>query len=111
MFIHQIEDSIQTPEETYYLMKEELKVLLKLAGVEGDYDQIVRDCYSELFPDREKQQRFEDGIYFYEFIQVVQWLALVLIESKQEVEEDEEEQMSRLIDNTKFLLSKFAKHK
>ena len=72
-------------------MKEELKVLLKLMGIPGDYDNIINDCYNQLLPDLEKQSRFNYGILFYELLQVIQWLAIVLVENQEDQPDDDED--------------------
>lgn len=87
-------------------------MLLKLMGIPGDYDNIINDCYNELFPDQEKQKRFEYGIYFYELLQVIQWLSIVLVENEEEEEdEDEERQIEIMIKKSMFLLKEFSKYK
>lgn len=95
------------------MMKEELKVLLKLMGIPGDYDNIINDCYNELFPDLEKQSRFNYGIFFYELLQVIQWLAIVLVENQEDEPDDgdEERQIETMIKKSMFLLKEFSKYK
>lgn len=96
------------------MMKQELKVLLKLMGIPGDYDNIINDCYNQLFPDLEKQSRFNSGIFFYELLQIIQWLAIVLVENQEDEgddDEDEERQVEIMIKKSMFLLKQFSKYK
>lgn len=64
------------------------------------------------FSSKDKYRKFE-GIFFYEFIQVIQWLAMVLVRSNHEEDEDDDgdEEILVLIEKIKFFIGKLTEHK
>lgn len=94
------------------MLKEEVKSLIAEAGFKGEnLEEIVNTCFLELFAE-DKYQGFE-GIFFYEYLQVMQWLSLVLIADSEEDknsqngnEQDEvEEGVDILIEKFRYFLS------
>jgi hypothetical protein len=61
---------------------------------------------------KDKYRKFE-GIFFYEFVQVVQWLAEKLVRSNSEEDEDDdgEEHILVLIEKIKFFMGKLTEHR
>jgi|JI9StandDraft_2_1071091.scaffolds.fasta_scaffold217982_2 hypothetical protein len=102
------------------MLREELKTLLGDCGFEGNHDNLLNECFMEffgyligLFRTKEKYRKFE-GIFFYEFVQMVEWLALVLVQTNPQEEDDDddpEENILALIDKMKFLIGRFVQHK
>ncbi|CAD8201152.1 unnamed protein product [Paramecium octaurelia] len=79
----------------FHIRQEEIKQLIQDSGYKGDnLDGIIKTAYKELFHD-EKFNGFE-GLFYYEFIQVMQWLALVLIQNDERSQQEEAEEVTTL---------------
>ncbi|KAL4509138.1 hypothetical protein ABPG72_018069 [Tetrahymena utriculariae] len=114
IFVEKLQDSLQIADKKFHMLKEEVKALITEAGFKGDnLDEIVNTCFQELLSE-DKYQGFE-GIFFYEYLQVMQWLSLVLIADSEEDREYEndnpqdevEEGVDILIEKFRFFLSQF----
>lgn len=59
-------------------MKEEFKMMLETSGLTGENTDKIIDCmFGELdLP--------EEGLYYYEFVEAIQWLAMALVESSKD---------------------------
>ena len=87
------------------MLKEEIKNIIQDAGFRGDnLDEIIDTSFKELFVE-EKFQGFE-GIFYHEYLQVLQWLSLVLIAENEENDENEEveEGIETLIEKLRFFV-------
>ena len=99
-------------DKKFHLLDQQIQQLIKDAGFHGEnLEDIVTTCRTQLQQGEEKNQGFE-GIFYYEFLQVMQWLALVLItdaedEEEKLEEEDPEEGVEQLIEKFRFFLSQF----
>ncbi|KRX01888.1 hypothetical protein PPERSA_05727 [Pseudocohnilembus persalinus] len=113
IFLEKLHDS-SLDNKKFHLLQEQIKSLIIDAGFKGDnLDDIVSTCLTQLI-NEDKYSGFE-GIFYYEFLQVMQWLSLVLItdqddeEDKQDEEEDPEHGVEQLIEKFKFFLVQFQK--
>ncbi|CAD8095737.1 unnamed protein product [Paramecium sonneborni] len=107
-FIREIQDQLQNifikrfsqgnddnSDIKFHIRQEEIKQLIQDSGYKGDnLDGIIKTAYKELFHD-EKFNGFE-GLFYYEFIQVMQWLALVLIQNDERSQQEEAEEVTTL---------------
>jgi len=100
---------LQPSENKFYLLKGEISKIIDDIGFLGEnVEQIVDTCFSEITPG-EKYHEFE-GLYFYEYLQALQWLSLVFIQKKDENidpnEEDIEVNDETLIEKLGFFIEK-----
>ena len=70
------------------MLGEEIKSIIQEIGYQGDnYDEITQTCFHKLYFDN--LQGFE-GIFYYEFLQCLQWLSLNLLETDQEEKNEDD---------------------
>jgi hypothetical protein len=95
--------SVQNSGREYCLKKEEVKRMLQVAAItERSTDLVVEECFNEL-------KLREEGLFYYDFLAVLQWLALATISSQREEDPDNEEEESLLIvEKLKYLIDKIA---
>lgn len=103
IYCHQAQNSIQNSAREYCLKKEELKRMLQMASItEKNTDLIIEECFNEL-------KLREEGLFYYDFLGVLQWLSLATISSQKEEDVDNEEEESLLIvEKLKYLIDKIA---
>ena len=77
--------------------------MLQLSGLTTkNINTIVQDLFLEL-------NFSEDGIFYYEFIEAIQWLSLVVVSSDKDsmdLVENEEEEAMLIIEKIKFFIDK-----
>lgn len=104
-----MKNTLQPSEHKFYLLKGELCKIIDDIGFLGEnVDQIVDTCFSEITPG-EKYHEYE-GLYYYEYLQALQWLSLVFIQKKDENvdpnEEDIEVNDETLIEKLGFFIER-----
>ena len=98
IFCKQARSSIQNSASEYCLKKEELKRLLQRANItERSTDLVIEQCFTDL-------KLREEGLYYYEFLEALQWLALATITSNSEEEATEEAAAQVLVNKFKYLV-------
>ncbi len=108
-FIEKLGNTLQPSENKLYLLKGEIAKLIDDIGFLGEnVDQIVDTCFTEITPG-EKYYEFE-GLYYYEYLQALEWLSLVFIQKKDEAidpnEEDIEVNDETLIEKLTFFIER-----
>ena len=111
-FIEKLSNTLQPSENKFYLLKEEISKIIDDIGFLGEnIEQIVDTCFLEVTPG-EKYDEFE-GLYYYEYLQALQWLSLVFIQKKDENvdpnEEDIEVNDETLIEKLGFFVERLEK--
>jgi len=109
VFIDKLSNTLQPSEHKFYLLKGEIAKIIDDIGFLGEnVEQIVDTCFAEITPG-EKYHEFE-GLYYYEYLQALQWLSLVFIQRKDEnidpTEEDIEVSDDVLIEKLGYFLDK-----
>lgn len=111
IFCERLQQSIQVANKKYHLLREEIKNLILEAGFKGEnLEYIVNTCFNE-FMQHDKYSGYE-GVFYYEYLQMMQWLSLTLIadteeEENKQQEESQEEGVDTLIEKLKFFLNQF----
>lgn len=80
-------------------------MMLENSGLTGDNtDRVIQSLFSEL-------ELPEEGLYYYEFVEAMQWLAMALVESSKDdaVFSSEDEETSLVIQKIKYLIEKVMK--
>jgi hypothetical protein len=85
----------------YCLRKEEVKRMLQLAAVtERNINLLVDECFNQL-------RLRDDAVFYYEFLSILQWLAVTVISTDKEEDLDSHDQEALLIvEKIKFLILK-----
>jgi len=73
------------------------------ALTEKNTDLVIEECFNEL-------KLKEDGIFYYEFLTVIQWLAMATISSEKEEQEldNDDEESSLIVEKIKYLVDKIS---
>lgn len=80
----------ETNERPYCMSKDDVITLIEENDLTGDnFSNLVDLCLNEIV-DHDKYSGF-NGIFYYEFLQVLQWLSLIYVQSTQEEMEDMED--------------------
>ena len=102
-----MKDALQVDGIKLYILKSEIQSMVLDLGFQGDnIEEIVDTCFSEVTPG-DRYNNFE-GLFYNEYLQAIQWLALVFIQKKddQQPDEEDDEEVSEetLVEKTGFLL-------
>ena len=78
IFTYQALSSVQNSASDYCIRKEEVKRMLQLASItERNINLVVDECFNQL-------KLKEDAVFYYEFLNILQWLAVTVISSDKE---------------------------
>ncbi len=94
-------------EKKYYILPEEIQGIIRDVGFQGsNIAEVVTTCFQELQIDHFKGFQ---GVFFYEFLQVMQWISLVMVTDNEDKQIDPnnetvEEGIEMLIEKLNFLL-------
>ena len=74
------------------MTKDEIITLIQENDLTGDnFENLVDLCLAEIV-DKDNYAGFNNGIFYYEFLQVLQWLALIYVQSTQEEMDEMEDE-------------------
>ncbi len=83
---------LRETERPYYMTKDEIITLIQENDLTGDnFENLVDLCLAEIV-DKDNYAGFNNGIFYYEFLQVLQWLALIYVQSTQEEMDEMEDE-------------------
>ena len=83
---------LRETERPYYMTKDEIITLIQENDLTGDnFENLVDLCIAEIV-DKDNYSGFNNGIFYYEFLQVLQWLALIYVQSTQEEMDEMEDE-------------------
>ena len=100
---------LRETERPYYMTKDEIITLIQENDLTGDnFENLVDLCLAEIV-DKDNYAGFNNGIFYYEFLQVLQWLALIYVQSTQEeMDEMEDENVEiteeALLEKTQYFI-------
>jgi len=78
IFTYHALTSVQNSADEYCIRKEEVKRMLQLASItDKNINIVVDECFSEL-------RLREEAVFYYDFLSIVQWLAMTVICSDKE---------------------------
>eukprot|EP01016_Furgasonia_blochmanni_P023389 TRINITY_DN2526_c0_g1_i2.p4 TRINITY_DN2526_c0_g1~~TRINITY_DN2526_c0_g1_i2.p4 ORF type:complete len:155 (-),score=40.41 TRINITY_DN2526_c0_g1_i2:25-489(-) len=107
LFVYKMEDSGQIAIRHFHMLRNEIKSIITEIGItSGNVDEVVETCFNEILPP-EKYQGFE-GVFYHEYLQIMLWLALVLIQRSDEDDQGADEGApitdDVLLDKTRFFI-------
>ena len=104
IFCHHAKTSIQNSGAENCLKKEEIKRMMQAAALaEKNGDLLVEECFNQL-------KLRDDAVFYYEFLNIVQWLAITSVASEKEPEDidNDEEESEIIVQKMKYLVDKLA---
>ena len=102
-----VQESMQVAERKFHMVREDIRTIIIESGFKGEnMEDIISTCFHELFLD---VFQGHDGMFYFEFLQIIQWLSLVLVseadnKEEQKDEEELEEGIEGLIEKLKYFI-------